>query len=196
MKEYHSNFFTGGTSHRSDLEDRLKLIKSNLDKTDTLLDVGTSGGYFSFGLHDTFKKIVAIDSVPDLIERCKKTQEHHKTFIQFHTMDLKCILDTKETFDCILYMSVHHHIIEQYGHNEAEELFRELSSRAPLMFFDTGQKNENCNTKWWRMLPEVKSSQEEHLRNYIQRATCYDQIECIGSSRIHNIDRLLWKLSR
>lgn len=191
---YHSNYFEGGASHRKDLKARLELLKRNMKATGRLLDVGTSGGYYSFGLSDTFDEIIAIDNVPSLIDECKEIQDKHGTSIDFRTADVTDILE-EGPWDCILYLSVHHHVITKYDMEEASRILMEVSKKSPLMFFDMGQKNENCpGTPWWPKLPPAPD-QEQWLREYIAKYTRYDNIELIGWTPIHGINRLLWKLS-
>lgn len=193
---YHANFFTGGKSHRADLFDRLTVIRDNLKGTTSMLDIGTSGGYYSFALHDTFTNITAIDNVPDLIEDCNKIQKEHGTTIDFMVCDLKKILAGGDSWDCVLYMSVHHHVINQYGMQVANSLLKTLSNRSPLMFFDMGQKNENCpQHAWWQKLPATDNN-EQWLRDYLSKNTSYNTFEIVGTTPIHGVQRILWKLER
>ena len=65
------------------------------------------------------------------------------------------------------------------------------------MFFDMGQKDENCPEHgWWQKLPNLDSSQEDWLKNYLQETTNCTKIEKIGSTFIHNTQRLLWKIEK
>lgn len=193
---YHTDFFNKGNSHRKDLDKRLELITNNIDDGDTLLDIGTSGGYYSFGLRDHFKQITAIDGEQKFINECLDVQKRNNTDINFKCMNVDELLKGNDTWDCILYMSVHHHVIEQHGFNAAQDILNELSKRCNVMFFDMGQKNEkNCQMhKWWSMVPEYRSA--IGLLKTMTWGTGFELHSggLIGSSDIHGIKRWLWKL--
>lgn len=192
---YHTNFFNKDKSHRKDLDTRLNLILENIDEANSLLDIGTSGGYYSFGLFEKFKHITAMDNEKKLIDECIEIQKKNNvTKIDFRNLSVNELLKKGNFWDCILYMSVHHHVILQYGNGEAGYILKELSQRCNVMFFDMGQKNENCKAhNWWKALPD-NDSQEEWLMDYLKSNTTFNSIKLIGSSKVHGVDRLLWKL--
>jgi hypothetical protein len=105
--------------------------------------------------------------------------------------------DTR-TWDSILFLSVHHHLIEQSGMEEAGRLLRDLSTRGTQMFFDMGQKDEEgCEEHgWWQMLPKRGGVEEkEWLWLYLSSNTNYRRIDVIWSFPIHGTQRLLWRMS-
>lgn len=200
MATYHPDYASGeDNGHRQDCHARLRLLKKHI-KGGSLLDLGCSEGFYSFGLWDICGRakvmfpITAIEKNSGLYEQCLKSQEKHKTDIRFFNED---ILDTflARGWDNSLYMSVHHHIIEQVGYDSAEDFLFELSHNSKQMFFDMGQKNENCpQHSWHRLLPNTDDS-EQWTYDYLKKNTVYDNIEKIGSSPIHGIQRALWKLT-
>lgn len=93
-------------------------------------------------------------------------------------------------------MSVHH-IIAKYGMDIAKRIIYNVSKLSDIMFFDMGQKDEQGCTShgWWKLLPEP-NNQEEWIYNYLKDNTEYTKITKIGSTKIHNTERLFWKLEK
>lgn len=195
---YHPNYFHQGGAVRSDCQQRLELIRKYV-QGGSLLDIGCSEGFYSFGLSDRCKPILAIDKELPLIQACHKIKGSHDVDINFKHMgiDDDAIRHETETWSTCLYMSVHHHIIAQFGMEAANGILRRLSQRCDCMFFDMGQKNEqNCEMHtWWKLLPP-NIDQKVWLREYLETNTEYTDIQLIGSSLIHNVGRLLWKLTK
>lgn len=193
---YHPNYFRQqGDVVRSDCQQRLELIK-RYTQNGSLLDIGCSEGFYSFGLTDRCKPIMAIDKELSLVKICHRIKGSHGVNIDFRHMGIDELLQSTVTWDTCLYLSVHHHIIAQFGMEAANDILRTLSQRCNCMFFDIGQKNEqNCTMhRWWQLLPP-NTDQEIWLRKYLEANTIYTDIQLIGSSLIHNVRRLLWKLT-
>lgn len=202
---YHPNYFQQGGAVRSGCQQRLDLIRKHV-KSGSLLDIGCSEGFYSFGLADRCKPILAIDKERQLVRECHKMKESHKVDIDFHHVGVDKMLQSMETsftdgyfckWDVCLYMIVHHHIIAQFGIEKANKILRILSQRCSCMIFDMGQKNEqNCTMhKWWQLLPP-NTDQEAWLSEYLATNTVYAHCQLIGSSQIHSVGRLLWKLTK
>jgi hypothetical protein len=193
---YHPNYFQQGGAVRNGCQQRLELIKKHT-QGGSLLDIGCSEGFYSFGLSDRCKPIMAIDKELLLVQACRKIKGSHDVNIDFRHMNIDELLQLTETWNICLYMSVHHHIIAQCGMEVANDILRTLSQRCDCMFFDVGQKNEqNCTMhKWWQLLPP-NTDQEAWLSEYLSDNTVYAHCQLIGSSRIHNVGRLLWKLTK
>ena len=196
---YHPNFFeSGGKVVRHDCLGRLKTIQDNIEPG-SLLDVGCSEGFYSFGLHETCGPILAIDKEQSLIDTANSIRQDQRQccHIHFQCMELDEIFSGNGHWDTGLYLSVHHHIVAQFGLDAAKDVLRKLSEKCDTMFFDMGQKNEQNSEmhKWWKLLPE-NDDQGRWLSNYLGYNTTYTAAQIIGSSRIHNAERILWKLTR
>lgn len=196
---YHPDYFKQqGNIVRSDCQKRLEVIDGHI-QNGSLLDVGCSEGFYSFGLCGKCSPILAIDRESHLIKTCKSIQQNHTiaSIIDFENIGLDDILEEDDFWDSCLYLSVHHHIIEQFGCETARLMLKKLSEKCHTMFFDMGQKNEhNCTMhKWWQLLPP-NTDQEAWLQEYLENNTVYTDIKPIGSSIIHNVERLLWKLTK
>lgn len=197
---YHNNFFNkDSSSHRQDLYKRLDFIKEALGDHNytSLADIGCSEGFNSFGLHTDFTTIDAFDFEQELVNDCLRIQKTHKTDINFYNSNVLEFVYTDTTYDVILYLSTHHHVINQLGFERATANLAKVFDKCTVMFFDMGQKDENCPTYgWWQKLPSVETTQEEWLRNYLEETTNCTNLEKIGSTSIHNTQRLLWKLEK
>jgi len=85
---YHPNYFEPGKSKRKDCFDRLELIKKYIFGEE-MLDVGCSEGFYSFGLREKFREILAIDNSEENIDKCMEIQRKYKVFnISFFPFDL------------------------------------------------------------------------------------------------------------
>lgn len=193
---YHPDYFQQKGAVRHGCQQRLDLIRKHV-RSGSLLDIGCSEGFYSFGMADRCKPIVAIDKEKPLIERCHQIKGSRMLHIDFWHMGIDELLPSIKTWDVCLYMSVHHHIIAQFGMEAANKILLTLSIKCDCMFFDMGQKNEhNCMMhKWWQLLPS-NTDQEAWLQQYLETNTIYTDIHAIGSSMVHNVGRLLWKLTK
>jgi len=193
---YHPNYFEGGPGHRSSCADRLQCLRNHAVGR-TMFDVGCSEGYNAFGMAETFDHILAVDNVERNVRGCVElAAQHNVGNITWVDGDFRAHLVGDAYWDCVMYLSVHHHICGQISIEQASKVLRELSERGEMMLFDMGQKNEEGVTEntWWKALPSVDGDQEEWLRTYVLENTRYERAELIGSFPIHNIQRLLWKL--
>jgi len=193
---YHPDFFNPDSQgHRQSCQDRLDLIKPFIEQGSTLLDIGCSGGYFSFGLSDLCTRITGIDSEIDLIQECNEIKKKNNVEnVNFDSANI--IFWCWEGYDTVLYLAVHHHIIQNYGWQVANVLFRAMSHHPKQMFFEMGQKDEQgCEDYgWWKELPETDDA-DAWIRNYIKENSAYTNIERLGASPIHGTERHLYRLS-
>ena len=201
---YHPNFFDKvSTAGRSNCNDRLKTIKDNLnlETRNKLLDIGCSGGYFSFGMAEAFNKIESYDIKQELIDDCRNIQlAQNVKNIDFYCGDFfeSDYLENLNNYsNATLYLSTHHHVINTYGLQKASELLTNVFDMTDVLFFDMGQKNENRDGyPWWDKLPDLLGqSQLSWLLEYINNTVSPKCIEIIGSSRVHDINRFLLRIS-
>lgn len=194
MPTYHPDYSSGvENGHRQDCHARLKLLKKYI-KGGSLLDLGCSEGFYSFSFFDICD-VTGIEQAEKEYLHCQKRAG--LIDIDFIRGDILTSFDVIESqyWDTILYMSVHHHIIEQVGMEKATEFLKQISANGAQMFFDMGQKNENCpQHEWHQLLPDTDDS-GQWTHDYLKKNTVYDNIEKIGSSPIHGIQRALWKLA-
>ena len=197
---YHENYFDPGESHRIDCAHRMNMIKETIGSAGcSVLDVGCSGGYYSFAMRDLLKGYVyGIDTEQELVDGCRALAASHEVDnVVFDCLELsEYLIHTDERFDVCLYMSAHHHVIQRHGFPLANYLLKTLSNRCKLMFFDMGQKNENCPaTGWWNLMPPCPD-QKEWLVDYLYKNTMFKKIEIIGSSKVHDVDRYFFRMEQ
>ena len=191
---YHPNYFEGGNAVRAECAARLECLRTNAEGR-TMFDVGCSEGYNAFGLSGSFDDILAVDNVGKNIAYCRKLAQQHAVLnIRWEHGDFMDFLDGR--WDCVLYLSVHHHLCGQLGMEKASEVLGALSERGEMMLIDMGQKNEQGVSQygWWRALPPTGGQQEEWMRSYLLENTRYMKAKCIGTFPIHGVRRFLWKL--
>ena len=199
---YHPNYFNQdeSTAIRKDCQKRLDIIKQYVVQNSTLLDVGCSGGYYSFGLADVCSNIVAIDNDKRLVELCNKLKAENKIKnIQFNSKDI--ILGICCDYDMTLYMSVHHHVIRRVGMERANNVLMEMSRNTNKMIFDMGQKDEVLSKElmsrdvWWNDLP-VTDNPAKWTKDYLLANTVFTRASEIGKTKIHKTERVLWLLEK
>jgi len=156
------------------------------------LDVGCSGGYYSFFMRELQKgHVLGIDTEQELIDKCKEIAEENNVLnVDFMKTELSdFLIHSKQRYNVILYMSVHHHVIARHGIEMASYLLKCLSNRCQVLYFDMGQKDENCSQhKWWNKLPPCQD-QKKWLVDYLFDNTLFKKIEIIGSTPIHDTQR-------
>lgn len=196
---YHPDYFKTQGAHRVDCEHRLEMIEKVFGySVPSILDVGCSGGYYSFGLRKKAIRIDAIDREKDLIDGCKEIAKREGVDnIVFEQIALADYLLIRPPLHAVcLYMSVHHHVIQAHGWEMANYMLRHLSVNSPMMFFDMGQYNENCpSTGWWKYMTFTNDN-EAWVADYLKENTSYETIECIGSSEVHGTDRFFFQCRR
>lgn len=190
---YQPDFFDPRTKGlRAGCVERLVAIRPHVNGD--VLDVGCSEGFFSFGVFDLAKSVLGVDPRRDLIDICRASK-------QIPNVDFRCtalaelLRDDNSSWDTVLYLSVHHHLIKQCGMAEADRQLCVLLSRARCTLFDMGQKNEKgCRRYgWWSCLPAVPNP-DEWIRNKL-RSLSGRRVKKIGSSPIHGVKRGLWKIA-
>ncbi len=198
---YQNDYFRPerGRAHRKACAPRLELVRSHARGGASLLDLGCDQGYFTFGLAGMYTKVLGMDTCASTQEECLRRRDEHKDEFGHVTFACGGALNVAhdllpEQHTTILYMSVHHHVIAQEGWEAADACLRQLSEGCSQMFFDMGQKDERCPQHLWhRLLPEMPDP-SVWLEGYIRKCTRFSKVSLIGSSPVHKIRRLLWKL--
>lgn len=195
---YHPDYFNKEEkkSLRVGCKERLNNIRQHV-RPGALFDIGCSNGYYSFGLSDICDRILAVDREQTLINQCNdKKKEYDVKGIKFKTMNIT-YNSIEGMWTNVLYLSIHHHVIAQLGYEAAAKLLMYISMYGKVMFFDMGQKNEKgCEGyNWWKMLPETKDIRG-WLYKYLRANTIFSNVQEIGSSFVHGVRRILWKLEK
>lgn len=113
---YHPNFDPAGRLEggKRDFQARLEILRSAVDFTGKrVLDLGCSGGFFTFSLSRHAAFVTGIDADRHLIERNLRLAEE----LDYGNVDFVCDTITPETltglgdYDVVLFLSVLHHMI-------------------------------------------------------------------------------------
>ena len=192
---YHPQFFSPITSQSvRNCLDRFVLIKPFIEEGSTLLDLGCSEGWFSFSFSYICKQVLGIDMESELVNGNNTLRkEHGIKNIRFEQDNVSKLFKTPQShsYDTILYMSTHHHVIQ--AHDNHKEILRNISQSGKQMFFDCGQKSEGCTDYgWWKKLPETDDC-EQWVKNYLEENTVYKTVEKIGASLVHGVPRYLFR---
>lgn len=149
--------FVGG---ERDYQRRLEIIESEVDFSGKrVLDLGCSGGFFTFSLASKAKEIVAVDADPHMIERNNKANEKlgydNITFLNREITP--AFLEELPKFDVVLFLSVFHHMItglstydwtDSAGSENAFSVLEQIRKTADIVVFEMGGTDEGfhwCN---------------------------------------------------
>jgi SAM-dependent methyltransferase len=159
---------------RRDYRRRLSIIQKNvaMDRK-TVLDLGCSGGFFSFNIAKVARKVTAVDADEDIIEQNRQVAERlHLRNIEFiHQKITPQFVRSLPKYDVAVFMSVLHHMIsgsqtyEWSMSKESEkalEIVQAISERAERMVFEMGRPDENFT--WASDLGEIVTEPREWVK--------------------------------
>lgn len=194
MIPYHPNFFApSGRVQRHHCEQRLAKILPFV--SGSVLDIGCSEGYFSFGVAGQADYVQGIDHHQRNIDTCRRYQEKRASNVIFERADLERYIQSSRAWDTTLYLSVHHHVRGCNGVDKAAEILaRILSITRGNLLFDIGQKNEvHTTNNWWKGLPD--GDPDEWVRGLLEDAGA-KVIDKLGAFEFAGAMRGLWVASR
>lgn len=170
---------------------RLNTILNRFDLTDsTVLDLGCSGGFFSFHLARHAKRVLAIDSDEGLIKRNRLICQKQGIFnLHFeHAVISPQYIQSLERHDVTLFLSVLHHIMAasnvyevnrriNAGLEQSLELLRSVQTRTHSLVFEMGQTNEI--NEWVTALPQMGDSPHFWIVENLLQPARFGNIEII-----------------
>jgi SAM-dependent methyltransferase len=158
---------------------RVELIRDKVDCAGkVVVDLGCSGGLFSFELAKVAKRVIAVDGDAEVIARNLRIQrELGITNIEFiHSPIDAALIRRLGPVDVVLMLSVFHHILTQsaaYGWNEgatqrtASDIIDAVGEAASVLVFEIGYPNEGY--EWCERLPDFGSDWDDYVRRTIFR---------------------------
>ena len=173
---YHPDPLNKSSSNRS-VNKRLQTITSNINFTNKIvLDLGCSGGFFTFSLASLAKKIIAVDGDEEIIKRNKEYQKKLgiKNIEFIHANISKELIDSLEDIDITLFLSVYHHMLTHsnaYDWNlkqdsiKNEQFLKELRKKTNIFIFEIGLPNEGY--EWCELLPDFGLNWDEYIKTTI-----------------------------
>lgn len=125
--------------------DRWDALEPFLDAGETVLDLGSNLGYFTFKSAEQGKVAFGVErddlwhAISVAIQQSRKME--HTAFL--HTEADRDLLEKLPPFDIVFHLSLFHHWVRRYGAKEAQALMRIVSEKCnDCLFFETGQSNE------------------------------------------------------
>lgn len=150
-----SGRFVGG---ERDYAGRLRLIEKHVDFTGkTVLDLGCSGGFFTFSAARKARSVIAVDADEHMINKNIETARQHG----FDNVSFICraidpsLIEELPKVDIVLFLSVFHHMVTESGTYDwspgrdaerATNLLRGVCRLGDTVVFEMGQPGEGF--KW------------------------------------------------
>jgi len=188
------------------VDKRLRAITSHVDlKGKSILDLGCSGGYFSFRLSPTARYVLGIDADKKLVEQNQKiVVSRNFTNLEFrHATITPNLINSLPDFDVILFLSVFHHMLtasEAYEWNDTRRqqdaiitmvLIRE---KCKILVFEMGYPDEGY--EWCTRLPVMSPNPERWIIHNIF-GDRFEKIQVIHSpAYAHGWRHLGWMIAR
>jgi len=140
--------------------DRAVVIEAALDSLGpcfSLVDFGSSLGYFPFFFADRGARTMGIDINPENTAVARATQRVNGLSATFETAPLdltKVRTISPGEYDVALALSVLHHITLRRGMDYVKQLVAELLARIPILIVELAHRDEAVNFVWRACLPE------------------------------------------
>lgn len=121
-------------NRRIDNERRWSLIEPYLADHDSLLDIGCAEGFFTSHAAAAGLESTGIDVDREAIAYAKRNSHDNATF-EVSEVTPETITDLPRT-DVVLFLTVHHHWVREYGFDAAAEMIRTLCENASLLVYE------------------------------------------------------------
>jgi len=145
-------------------------------KEKSILDLGCSGGYFSFRLSPTARYVLGIDADRKIIEQNQEIviSRHYPNLEFRHETITPNLLGSLPDFDVIIFLSVFHHMLtasEAYEWNDtrrqkdAYDTMALIREKCKILVFEMGYPDEGY--EWCSRLPDMSPNPEQWIRHNI-----------------------------
>ena len=203
---YHPDPREISTSDRK-VKSRLDFILSKVDfKNKVVLDLGCSGGYFSFELAKIAKKVVAVDGDHEIIARNKELQKE----LGIDNIEFICSSISAEflanigNVDITLFLSVYHHMMtisDAYDWNNAidsehrNKMLSKINQITKCLVFEMGEVNEGY--EWCQRMPVSSKNNKDYVTNEVFKESYVNVNVYDGPVKVNLINKyLVSKLSQ
>lgn len=128
-----SNYHDG----RVDNEHRWSIIEPHLDpEFESLVDIGCADGFFIDRAADRGLRTIGIEGNQSRVHRARERVEPNDS-VEVRQMYLSPDnIEELPRADVILFLTVHHHWVRQYGWEDAADMFRVVCDRANLVCYE------------------------------------------------------------
>lgn len=159
---------------RIDNERRWEIIETHLeDGHSSLLDVGCSQGYFTGKAAEYGLESVGVDLYEDEIAIARRRHEGRNVTFEATEITPQNVGDLPQS-DVVLFLTVHHHWVDQYGFDAAAEMIRTVCRGSELLVYEPpGDRYLGSDTN------DIDRSVNEYYRDLI-RALLNDDVRIAG----------------
>lgn len=147
------------------------LTRANIDKKDTVIDIGTGTGLLAFGAYDLIDnngKIIAMDVSPDCLEECKKIAQecNIENNLEMLISDVYNINLPDNYINVAMFRSVLVHVLNKK--QAFSEIYRILKTGGRLSFFEPVISS---NTKYHELISPNIAGYDEFKKAEIKMMT-------------------------
>lgn len=203
-EKYHPSLDSNGNflGGERDYEGRLSVIESVVDFSGKrVLDLGCSGGFFSFSIARKAKSITAIDADKHIIDRNRRIARSldigNIDFIENRITPK--LLRELPNYDVVLFLSVFHHILvnsptydwtSEALNSEPNDVLSALRGVATTLVFEMGRTEEGFS--WSKDLKQVVKEDQDHWIRKNVFANEFSKVKVLsGSARKRWLFRLM-----
>jgi SAM-dependent methyltransferase len=175
---------------------RLDTVLNHISDAELCLDIGCNTGFFAQALSNKGIFTIGFDTEPKNI-LVANAQYPRDNLLFKHLQLTNETARALPTADIILFLSVFHHLVKNFGQRQAEETLQTLTSRCrKQFFFETGQPDEK-GTKFCDLMTFVDDIENWTNAFFIGRCG-FSQCQCIGEFEtfLTPVKRKLFLVSR
>jgi len=172
-KLYHDIPFDKFSTHREGTEKRAQLILDNYSVSNKAgLDLGCSVGGMSFYLTLAGATMTGVDYDPAVIEFAKAAASEYNCPVDFKRKSITAhLIKEMPKYDFIIWLDQWMWIVKDQGWKAATELLKQVSRKAPIMFFSTSQNDGQAKN-------QIKSANDGSA--LLKQHTIYTNIQNLG----------------
>lgn len=170
-----------GVTRAEGTESRWRAMSEVLDRVpvETGLDVGANVGYFCVQLASRGVHTIALEPEPRLV-RTAQLAVRRSGLDNLGVLSLGVGPDNMDMVpptDCVVYLSVWHHMVRWHGEERASAMLTELwEGTGKVLFFDTGEQEMPADYN----LPDMSPDPRQWLSDYLSRVCPGSRVEHLG----------------
>lgn len=163
-------------------DSRLKAICDMIQRQGckSCVDIGCNSGFFAITLAEMGLNVIGIEGDPRYVQIMNHTiRRTSKRNVGVLAIQLS--LENAELIpvvDCILFLSVWHHVVMNKGLVEATDLLRRIWDKTEkVLFFETGELEMPLRYN----LPEMRPEPKEWITGYLVESLCGAEVFHLGT---------------
>ena len=172
-KLYHDIPFERFSTHRKGTEKRAQLILDNYSVSNRAgLDLGCSVGGMSFHMVLAGARMTGVDYDPAVIEFAKQTSFEYNCLVSFKCQAItSAFIKSLPNYDFIIWFDQWMWLVKEQGWKAATALLKQVSRKAPVMFFSTSQNDGQARN-------QIQTADD--AMNLLKQHTVYSNIKNLG----------------